>query len=113
MTARSRIGRIYEDRGAGTPEDPRWFWSITVYVDPPGGHRDERVPTLEEAKARFRTSWERVKAHMAAKNIDHAEPDPSPFKVHLMTRAGRVMRARGGPVREFSTKDEAVKRSVA
>jgi hypothetical protein len=53
-----------------------------------------KVPTLEEAKARFRTSWERVKAHMAAKNIDHAEPDPSPFKVHLMTRAGRVMRER-------------------
>jgi hypothetical protein len=49
---------------------------------------------------------------MAAKNnptVDHAEPDPSPFKVHLMTRAGRVMRARGGSVREFSTKDEAVK----
>jgi hypothetical protein len=49
---------------------------------------------------------------MAAKNnptVDHAEPDPSPFKVHLMTRAGRIMRARGGPVREFSTKDEAVK----
>jgi hypothetical protein len=36
------IGRIYEDRGPGTPEDLRWFWLITVYVDPPGGHRDER-----------------------------------------------------------------------
>jgi hypothetical protein len=24
----------------------------------------------------------------------HPEPDPTPFKVHLLTRAGRVMRAR-------------------
>ena len=37
------------------------------------------------------------------------EPDPAPFKVHLMVRAGRILRARGGPVREFSTKNEAVK----
>ena len=39
----------------------------------------------------------------------HPEPDPAPFKVRLMVRAGRVLRACGGPVREFSTKDEAVK----
>ena len=44
---------------------------------------------------------------MAAKNPT-GEPDPAPFKVHLMVRTGRIMRARG-PVREFSTKDEAVK----
>jgi hypothetical protein len=37
------------------------------------------------------------------------EPDPAPFKVHLLTRAGRAMRARSGPVRAFSTKDEAVR----
>jgi hypothetical protein len=39
----------------------------------------------------------------------HPEPDPVPFKVHLLTRAGRVMRARSEPVRAFSTKDEAVR----
>jgi hypothetical protein len=39
----------------------------------------------------------------------HPESDPAPFKVHLLTRAGRVMRARGEPVRAFSTKDEAVR----
>jgi hypothetical protein len=44
---------------------------------------------------------------MAAKNPT-GEPDSAPFKVHLMTRAGRVMRARSEPVRVFSTKDEAV-----
>jgi ABC-type uncharacterized transport system substrate-binding protein len=27
----------------------------------------------------------------------HAEPDPAPFKVHLMVRAGRILRARHGP----------------
>jgi hypothetical protein len=110
MTARSRIGRIYEDRG---PERRKTCdgsgRSRFTSIPRAGIVTSGKVPTLEEAKARFRTSWERVKAHMAAKNIDHAEPDPSPFKVHLMTRAGRVMRARGGPVRELSTKDEAVK----
>jgi hypothetical protein len=39
----------------------------------------------------------------------HPEPDPAPFKVHLLTKAGRVMRARSEPVRAFSTKDEAVR----
>ena len=36
----------------------RWFWSITVYVDPAlGVTTNGRVPTLEKAKARFRASW--------------------------------------------------------
>jgi hypothetical protein len=42
-------------------------------------------------------------------SITHPEPDPAPFKVHLLTRAGRVMRARSEPVRAFSNKDEAVR----
>src|SRR2546430_16697322 len=45
---------------------------------------------------------------MAAKNPTD-EPDPAPFKVHLLTRAGRLMRARSEPVRAFATKDEAVR----
>jgi hypothetical protein len=45
---------------------------------------------------------------MAAKSPT-GEPDPAPFKVYLMTRAGRIMRARSEPVRAFSTKDEAVR----
>jgi len=45
---------------------------------------------------------------MAAKNPTD-ETDPTPFKIHLMTRAGRVMRVRSEPVRAFSTKDEAVR----
>ena len=56
------IGRMYEDRHA--PAELRWFWSITVYVDPKLGIRtDGRTTTLDHAKEQFRRSWERVRAH--------------------------------------------------
>jgi len=51
--------------------------------------------------------WERVKALPPNNPTD--EPDPAPFKVHLLTRAGRLMRARSEPVRAFATKDEAIR----
>jgi hypothetical protein len=52
------IGRIYEDRHTQL----RWFWSITVYVDPAlGVTTNGRVPTLEEAKARFESSWSKCR----------------------------------------------------
>jgi hypothetical protein len=58
------IGRMYEDRH-GRPE-LRWFWSITVYVDPKLGIRmDGRTTTLENAKEQFRRSWERMRAIQA------------------------------------------------
>jgi hypothetical protein len=58
------IGRMYEDRHA-RPE-LRWFWSITVYVDPKLGIRmDGCTTTLDNAKERFRRSWERVRAIQA------------------------------------------------
>jgi hypothetical protein len=28
------VGRIYENGSASTAADRRWFWSVTVYVDP-------------------------------------------------------------------------------
>ena len=31
------VRRIYEDVSAGTSDDLRWFWSITVYVWPDAG----------------------------------------------------------------------------
>jgi hypothetical protein len=53
------VGRLYEDRKLGT--DEQWFWSITNYVDPRLDIvTSGKAPTLEEAKARFRQSWEKV-----------------------------------------------------
>jgi hypothetical protein len=54
------IGRIYEQRYV--PADVRWFRSITAFhVDPALGiDTNGRVPTLDEAKAQFRSSWNRV-----------------------------------------------------
>jgi hypothetical protein len=45
------VRRIYEDRH--TPPDLRWFWSITVYVDPKQGNTSGRAASLDEAKAQF------------------------------------------------------------
>jgi hypothetical protein len=54
------IGRIYEQRYV--PADVRWFWSITAFhIDPALGiATNGRVPTLEEAKAQFQSSWSAV-----------------------------------------------------
>ena len=47
---------MYEDKQA-LPE-LRWFWSITVYVDPTLGiDTHGRTPSMEEAKERFHVSW--------------------------------------------------------
>ena len=45
-------GGYYEDRHS-RPEY-RWFWSITVYVDPKQGiNTSGRAASLDEAKAQF------------------------------------------------------------
>jgi hypothetical protein len=54
------IGRIHEDPTALAMQ--RWFWSITVDVDPHAGVvTHARVPTLEEAKAQLRDNWSKWK----------------------------------------------------
>ena len=59
------IGRIYEDRTALATQ--RWFWSITVYVEPNAGVvTNARVPTLEEAKTQFRENWVKWKQQTTA-----------------------------------------------
>jgi hypothetical protein len=55
------VGRIFESPEFGTQEDPYWFWSITVYVDPQTEIvTSGKVQTFNEAKARFRTSWQKI-----------------------------------------------------
>ena len=54
------IGRMYED--CQTLPELRWFWSITVYVDPKRGIiTSGRAPTLEEAKAQFLANWQKCR----------------------------------------------------
>jgi hypothetical protein len=49
------VGRLYEDRHSRP--DLRWFWSITVYVNPKrwpgGGHRAPAAATFFEGKAEW------------------------------------------------------------
>jgi hypothetical protein len=46
------VGRIYEDRH--TLPGLRWFWSITMYVNPKLGITTSgRAPSLDEAKSQF------------------------------------------------------------
>jgi hypothetical protein len=53
------VGRLYEDRHSRPAL--RWFWSITIYVDPKLGITTSgREATIEHAKQQFRQSWERV-----------------------------------------------------
>ena len=53
---------LYEDRHS-KPE-LRWFWSITVYVNPMLGITTSgRAPSLDQAKAQFLASWQKYRAH--------------------------------------------------
>jgi hypothetical protein len=55
------VGRLYEDRHSRP--DLRWFWSITVYVNPMLGIRTSgRAPSLEAAKVQFLTNWRKCRA---------------------------------------------------
>ena len=74
-----------------------------------GGAANEKLAQRGATERRLsaRSFWERVKALTPNNPTD--EPDPAPFKVHLLTRAGRLMRARSEPVRAFATKDEAIR----
>ena len=55
------VGRLYEDRNS-RPE-LRWFWSITVYVNPMLGITTSgRAGRIEDAKAQFLTNWQKCRA---------------------------------------------------
>ena len=53
------VGRLYEDRRSRPAS--RWFWAITIYVNPKLGITTSgRAPNLEQAKVRFMLSWSKV-----------------------------------------------------
>jgi hypothetical protein len=82
------IGRIYEQRYV--PPDVRWFWSITaLHIDPALGiATNGRVPTLDEAKAQFKSSWDRVGAARNEKNSSSSKPTVREWRVTLMLNFG-------------------------
>jgi hypothetical protein len=59
---RRDVGRLYEDRHS-RPE-LRWFWSITVYINPNLGITTSgRAPTMNEAKEHFLRNWQKKVPH--------------------------------------------------
>jgi hypothetical protein len=53
------VGRLYED--PHSPPEYRWFWSITVYVNPKLGIiTSGRAPSIDQAKAQFLASWQKI-----------------------------------------------------
>jgi hypothetical protein len=57
---RRDVGRLYED-GHSRPE-LRWFWSITVYINPNLGITTSgRAPTMNEAKEHFLRNWQKCR----------------------------------------------------
>jgi hypothetical protein len=53
-------GRIYQIRGG--PDHLRWFWALHFPSKPANLRTDNRVATLEAAKAEFEASWKQRKA---------------------------------------------------
>jgi hypothetical protein len=54
------VGRLYEHRNSLPAL--RWFWSITVYINPNQGITTSgRPPSLDEAKAQFLTNWQKCR----------------------------------------------------
>jgi hypothetical protein len=48
--------------GRLTCEHLRWFWSITVYVNPKlGTITSGRAASIDEAKAQFLTNWQKCR----------------------------------------------------
>ncbi len=74
---------------------------------------NQYVPDVQRVSACMSHYREPLPQMNDGQSTTHPEPDPAPFKVHLLTRAGRVMRARSEPVRAFSNKDEAVRFACA
>jgi len=59
------VGRLYEDRHSRPAS--RWFWAITIYVNPQLGITTSgRAPSLEQAKAQFLANWRKYRGEPAS-----------------------------------------------
>ena len=55
-----KIGRIYEQHAARSPEQA-WFWSITALIpNPTVGPTNGHAATFEDAKVQFQEHWLRA-----------------------------------------------------
>jgi hypothetical protein len=73
---RRDVGRLYEDRHS-RPE-LRWFWSITVYINPNLGITTSgRAPTMNEAKEHFLRNWQKCRTVSSAPRPSTAFAYPS------------------------------------
>ena len=62
------IGRIM--RGAGAPHDkPQWSWSCHVHGRPQGSDDRGTGVDLDDAKAKFKEAWARIRAGLTDDDI--------------------------------------------
>ena len=122
---RRDVGRLYEDRHS-RPE-LRWFWSITVYINPNLGITTSgRAPTMNEAKEHFLRNWQKCRTvsslarrpplteHLiAARRVARHRPESkiqirTPGDRHLeeSAEAGRVDGPRSRSARTGDTREE-------
>jgi hypothetical protein len=103
---RRDVGRLYEDRHS-RPE-LRWFWSITVYINPNLGITTSgRAPTMNEAKEHFLRNWQKcrtVSRHRPESKIQIRTPGDR----HLeeSAEAGQVDGPRSRSARTGDTREE-------
>jgi hypothetical protein len=65
------IGRIM--RGAGAPSGkPQWSWSCHLHGRPQGSDERGTGVDLDDAKAKFKDAWARIRASLTEAEIAHA-----------------------------------------
>ena len=85
------IGRIYEIRGG--PDHLRWFWALHFPSKPENLRTDNRVATLEAAKAEFEASWKQWKAWASLEEVGQPPPrgsSRSHCRLHVSSSASDV-----------------------
>ena len=86
------VGRLYEDRHS--PPEYRWFWSITIYVNPMLGIvTSGRAPSLDEAKAQFLTNWQKCRTELDSARALFYLSRPCQVCVRVPCRWGSSRRA--------------------